>query len=59
MGSFPPLLLSFCLFCLVHAQSDIYEGLVFGIGPGTFAIAIAAIIGIILCGLQNICKLPG
>lgn len=45
------LLFILSLISAVSAQSDIYDGLVFGIGPGTFAVAIAAIIGIILCGL--------
>ena len=47
------------LLPLATDQDDIYSGLVFGVGPGTFAVAVAAVIGIILCGLQNICKLPG
>ena len=67
-------LLALLFISTVHAQSadgpqadvsetgntEIYEGFVrtMGIGPGTFAVMIAAFIGIIICFFKEACARP-
>lgn len=53
-----------CLLCLTAAQTEttgnteIYEGLVLGIGPGTLAVILAMIVGMIMCLFKDSVEAP-
>jgi hypothetical protein len=63
-----PAILILLLLSVVNAQdaaaplsagnSEIYEGLVFGIGPGTLAVIIAALIGMVMCLFKDSIEAP-